>query len=226
MAKALDIIIPAAGAGRRMRSYGPKALIPVNGEPIVARQIRILRALYPRGRTVVVAGFEADRLKKALPAGVRVVVNQAAEETNVAYSIMLGLLRSAPTHPALVVYGDLVFTPAFLQWFDPSKSCVLVDQAGAGREQEVGLTVVGGHATHFEYGLPQKWAHVACLRPDEKFEFARLAAHPSRAKHFGYEVLNEVLDAGGRLLARPVPPASYAEVDTSKDIARAAEIAA
>jgi choline kinase len=223
MSKPLDIVIPAAGMGRRMRSYGPKSLVQVGGETIIARQLRVLRGLYPKGRTVVVAGFEADRLKRAVPDYVKVVVNPLFDTTNVAYSILLGLHHTAPTRSALVVYGDLVFGPELVAGLGGGASCVLVD-GGAGREQEVGLNVVGGYATHLSYGLSPKWAHVMVLAQAEKQAFIREATNPKRLRHFGYEVLNHVIDAGGRLLARPAPAGSYVEVDTSKDISRAEQI--
>ena len=36
----LTVIIPAAGIGRRMKSYGPKSLIKIGNSTIIKNQIR------------------------------------------------------------------------------------------------------------------------------------------------------------------------------------------
>lgn len=222
----LDIVIPAAGLGRRMKSFGPKPLIPVGpgGEPIIARQIRLLTALYPDARVVVVVGHESDRVRRALPPGVRVVTNRQFATTNVARSLRLGLAATAPTRPALVVYGDLVFAEPTVGGIPLDSSCVVVDDGG-GRPDEVGVNVVAGKAVHFSYGLDSKWAHVALLAPREKGLFLSACRRPSSDNFFGFEVLNAVLDAGGQFDAVVRPTAGFVEVDTSKDAERIAAIA-
>jgi NDP-sugar pyrophosphorylase family protein len=222
----LDIIIPCAGLGRRMKSYGPKALVKVGTETLLARQMRLLRNLYPRARFVLVAGFESERIRKAFSGrGVRVVVNPDWETTNVAKSLAVGLGVTPPGRPALVVYGDLVFREKALTGLSLNRSSVLVAETD-GREQEVGVAVAGGQATNFAYGLPVRWAHVVLLASREKGMFRVLAAQPFRSKYFGYEVLNEVLDAGGTFAAVFKDADDFVEIDTSRDIALAGSIGA
>jgi hypothetical protein len=225
MGSPLHVVIPAAGLGRRMKSFGPKALIPVGPETVLARQIRLLREAFPKARFVVVGGYAVDRLRKSLPAGVKMVVNPNFETTNVAYSLYLGLRHTPANAPALLVYGDLVFRAGALAGLSHKRSAVLVD-AGPGREQEVGLTVVDGLATRFDYGLPAKWAQVAMLALPEKAMFLRAAAGLLRAKHFGYEILNEVLDLGGEFAALTVPPGTLVEIDAAPDVDRAKSLVA
>lgn len=223
MSPPLDIVIPAAGSGHRMRSFGPKALIKVDGEPLVLRQIRLLRQCYPGSRVVVVAGFEADRVRRALAraANCEVVVNDDYEETNVAHSLGLALSRLEQDRPALVVYGDLVFERRSLAGMDPSRSAAAVDDDPEGRRgAEVGVNVVDGMVEHFAYGIRPKWAHVVLLAPPEKKLFLLAARSGFRRRHLGSEILNEVLDAGGAFRAFRVR-GLLVEVDSSKDISRA-----
>src|SRR5262249_51886655 len=116
-----------------MKSFGPKALIPVGEETVVSRQIRLLREAFPKARFVIVGGFAIDRLRKALPADVKVVVNHDFETTNVAHSLYLGLKRTPPNAPALLVYGDLVFSANVLAGLNHRQSAVVVD-GGERRE--------------------------------------------------------------------------------------------
>ena len=42
------VIIPAAGCGRRMKSYGPKALLEINNKKIINNQLDILEKTFPK----------------------------------------------------------------------------------------------------------------------------------------------------------------------------------
>lgn len=220
----LSIVIPAAGLGRRMKSYGPKALIEVTpGQTILSRQLRILRDKFPGADIVVVVGFEGERVVRSLPPGVRVVENELFETTNVARSLLMGV-RSCSCRRALLVYGDLVFSGETLDGLPDDESFVVVDAGGRMREFEVGVNVVDGAATHFSYGLDTKWAQIAMLTGRELHLFRRLAAAREKRKFFGYELLNEVLEHSGDLAAVEPPGMRIVEVDTSKDIGDAGQI--
>ena len=50
----LNIIIPAAGMGRRMKSYGPKALIKIGSSTVINNQISILKTYFPDAHITLV----------------------------------------------------------------------------------------------------------------------------------------------------------------------------
>lgn len=221
MANNLSILIPAAGQGKRMKSFGPKALIKVaNGETVIARQLRLLKAAFPRSPVVVVAGFEAEKLSRHLLPQVKVVNNTEFADTNVAHSLALGLKVIPPTHSVLVVYGDLVFSRDMLDIQLGHSSLLVTDQL---RPEEVGVTVVGEQVSRLAFGLPLKWAQVALLLPLERQLFLAVANDPWNSRHYGAEVLNEVLEAGGAFHALKTG-GSLVEIDSSKDIEKAAQI--
>lgn len=214
----LSIVIPAAGLGRRMKSYGPKALIELRrGQTILGRQIAILRSHFPSADVVVVVGFEADRVLRTLPPDVISVENELHSVTNVARSLDLGL-RACPARSVLIVYGDLVFTPETFACMPEGRSAAWVDTAGRIRDQEVGVNVQDGEVTHFSYGLGPKWAQIALLTGKELALFRKAASAPGRRRYFGFEVFNDVIDRGGSLLAHEPEGMHLVEVDTSRDI--------
>lgn len=221
----LSIIIPAAGAGRRMKSHGPKPLIelPASGSPgrghetVIGRQIRVLREVFPGAEIVVVVGHEAERVIRSLPAGVKVVENELYADTNVIRSVGMGL-RVASHGSVLVVYGDLVFNAQAVGWASRCGSAVLADSRGLIDRDEVGLTAVDGKVTHFSYGLLTKWAQVAYLTGRELEIFRKIAWNTDRRRSLGFEALNELIEGGGHL--RVAEPAGMwiAEIDCTKDI--------
>lgn len=218
------IIIPAAGLAKRMKSYGPKALIPcAKNEPLICRQIRLMRETFSNPNIIVVLGFGAERIRKVLPRGVRVVLNDEFANTNVAHSIRLGMAYCAPWLPLLIVYGDLVFNQHLLHSVDLYKSSVLIGEHD-GREDEVGLTVVDKQVTCFSYGLATKWSQVVTLMYPEQCMFVELMSERHRRKHFGYEVLNEMLNRGCLLTTTSNNKIRLVEIDSSRDIHHARAI--
>jgi len=62
----LDVIVLAAGQGKRMRSDLPKVLHPLAGRALLAHVLDTARALSPR-KTIVVHGHGAERVRAAFP---------------------------------------------------------------------------------------------------------------------------------------------------------------
>ncbi len=220
----LSIIIPAAGMGRRMKSYGPKPLIELdNRQTVLSRQLRILRMNYPTADIVAVLGFESERIIKTLPQGIKVVENECFGETNVVRSIGMGL-RVASHQNVLVVYGDLVFNQPTIENITQSGSVVVVDTHDRFGEDEVGCNILDGRVTSFSYGLETKWAQIAYLTGRELDLFKKSAWHADHRRWFGYEALNAVVEGGGRLRAVEPKGMQVIEIDSSKDIEKARSI--
>ena len=105
----IDVIIPAAGMGRRMKSYGPKSLIKIGNSTIIKNQISLLRSYLSNPNIVLVCGFKATLLMNQTPHDIIKVENEKYTETNVARSIGIGLRIVSNSKKLVVIYGDLVF---------------------------------------------------------------------------------------------------------------------
>jgi bifunctional UDP-N-acetylglucosamine pyrophosphorylase/glucosamine-1-phosphate N-acetyltransferase len=66
-ADAMNIVILAAGTGKRMRSALPKVLHPLAGRPLLSHVLDVARSLDPT-RLVVVIGHGADKVQSAVGA--------------------------------------------------------------------------------------------------------------------------------------------------------------
>ena len=61
----LDVVILAAGQGKRMKSALPKVLHPLAGRPLAAYVVATVRSLSPRA-IAVVTGYGAEAVEAAL----------------------------------------------------------------------------------------------------------------------------------------------------------------
>jgi bifunctional UDP-N-acetylglucosamine pyrophosphorylase/glucosamine-1-phosphate N-acetyltransferase len=107
----MNIVILAAGQGKRMRSSLPKVLQPLAGRPLLAHVIALARATAHAcgraARIVVVVGHGAEAVRAAFAADpeLHFVVQEPQRGTGHAVQQALPLLDAAL--PTLVLYGDV-----------------------------------------------------------------------------------------------------------------------
>jgi bifunctional UDP-N-acetylglucosamine pyrophosphorylase / glucosamine-1-phosphate N-acetyltransferase len=126
----MNIVILAAGQGKRMRSALPKVLQPLAGKPLLQHVVDAARKLNPK-RMVVVIGHGAQSVREHFEAQpVEFAVQEQQLGTGHAVAQAMPLLPDAST--TLVLYGDVPL-------IRPDTLRHLLDAAG---ETEVGLLTV------------------------------------------------------------------------------------
>src|SRR5262245_31749114 len=101
---ALDIIVLAAGLGKRMRSELPKVLHPLAGRPLLGHVLDTARSLKPR-KAIVVHGHGAEKVRAAFPDSSLAWVLQA-EQLGTGHAVMRALPQVA-AEEVLILYGDV-----------------------------------------------------------------------------------------------------------------------
>ncbi|OGA18640.1 MAG: UDP-N-acetylglucosamine diphosphorylase/glucosamine-1-phosphate N-acetyltransferase [Betaproteobacteria bacterium RIFCSPLOWO2_02_FULL_66_14] len=101
----MEIIVLAAGQGKRMHSALPKVLHRLAGKPLLAHVLAAARTLAPR-RVIVVHGHGGAEVRAAIgDAGVEWV--DQAEQLGTGHAVMQALPRVSPDAEVLVLYGDV-----------------------------------------------------------------------------------------------------------------------
>ena len=111
---ALEIIVLAAGLGKRMRSDLPKVLHRVAGRPLLAHVLDAAQALSPR-KVVVVHGHGADKVRAAFPdASIEWVLQR--EQLGTGHAVQQALRVLDADADVLILYGDVpLVQPATLR---------------------------------------------------------------------------------------------------------------
>jgi bifunctional UDP-N-acetylglucosamine pyrophosphorylase/glucosamine-1-phosphate N-acetyltransferase len=123
----LNIVILAAGLGKRMQSDLPKVLHSLAGRPMLSHVLDSARSLHP-ARIVVVVGHGADRVKAAFQDApdVSFALQQPQQGTGHAVAQAVPLLLEGDADDAtLVLYGDVPLV-------QPGTLRRLLDARGAG----------------------------------------------------------------------------------------------
>ena len=104
----MNVVILAAGAGKRMRSALPKVLHPLAGKPLLAHVLDAARKL-AAGRICVVYGHGGEAVPAALAAAdIRWVKQEPQLGTG--HAVLQALPHLDPAAPTLVLYGDVPLT--------------------------------------------------------------------------------------------------------------------
>src|SRR5688572_12260196 len=139
---ALEIIVLAAGLGKRMRSDLPKVLHPLAGRPLLGHVLETARALSPR-RIAVVHGHGAEQVRAAFNDAGDAPIDWVlqAEQLGTGHAVRQALPGLAPDSDVLILYGDVpLVRPATLRRLvDASRDGLavltadLADPTGYGR---------------------------------------------------------------------------------------------
>ncbi len=219
-----SIIIPSAGMGKRMRSYGPKSLIKVTPDKnIIDNQIEIINKNFSNHEVILVCGFEADKLMNNTPDNIVKIENENYEKTNVVRSIGLGL-RAATSDKVLIIYGDLVFNEETIRNLKPESSSLVVDSSSTMKDDEVGCNISNHHVEQMLPDIDNKWAQIAYLIDDELEMFKKISWNRDKSHYFGFEAMNEIIEKGGKFKSLSPQGMKITDVDSSKDLTTAREI--
>jgi choline kinase len=220
----LTVIIPAAGIGRRMKSYGPKSLIKIGNSTIIKNQISLLQTYIPDVNIVLVCGFKAERLMNETPDYILKIENERYAQTNVVRSIGMGLRVAGHSSRVIVVYGDLVFNSEAIKNISLNQSCIVVTDQGMG-EEEVGCVMDRHHIlTNLMYDLPSKWGQIAFFKNKELDLLKQMCWDDKNSTKFGFEIINQIVDKGGQFKCIHNDKIKIIDIDSSKDIQKAREI--
>lgn len=106
----MNIVILAAGAGKRMRSALPKVLHPLAGRPLLSHVIDTARGLQPT-KLVVVIGHGAEQVQQRVAApDVEFAVQ--TQQLGTGHAVQQALPMLDTSVPTLVLYGDVPLTRA------------------------------------------------------------------------------------------------------------------
>ena len=110
----LEVIVLAAGQGKRMRSDLPKVLHPVGGRPLLAHVLDAARALEPT-KTLVVHGHGAEKVRTAFAQAPVEWVLQA-EQLGTGHAVQQAMKHASGRGDVLILYGDVpLVRPASLK---------------------------------------------------------------------------------------------------------------
>ncbi len=228
----LDVIILAAGEGRRMRSRQPKVLADLAGRPLLAHVLDRALELEP-ARVRVVVGHGADAVRAALPVGVEAVEQPQQRGTGDAVACALAGLPDEDL--VLVLYGDVPLvqrpTLAALAEAATGADCALAtvdcaDPTGYGRivrdaDGAIERIVEDKDASDRERAIREINTGLLAMRAGPLArEVAALDCDNRQQEYYLTDIIGRLRAAGGRIAAvQPTHPWEVEGVNSRAQLA-------
>ena len=110
----MNVVILAAGMGKRMQSALPKVLHPLAGKPLLQHVINTALSLQP-GKLCVIYGHGGAAVPSAVagwsaPGGIAIDTALQQPQLGTGHAVMQALPQIDPAAPTLVLYGDVPLT--------------------------------------------------------------------------------------------------------------------
>lgn len=140
-----QFVILAAGMGTRLGKPHPKSLtILDNGETIMARQIRNIRAAFGHKAQInIVVGFQLESIIDAFP-DENFIYNEEYDTTNTSKSLMRALWNVKKNDGVVWMNGDVVFDEDLLFYLKDKiavDECLITVNSDSVAEEEVKYTL-------------------------------------------------------------------------------------
>ena len=218
----IHVIIPSAGIGRRMKSYGCKSLLNIKNEKLIDIQIKYIQNTFPESEIILITGFDSDRLIHNSPNNIIKIENEKYYENNVTRSISIGMRATKNNDHILIIFGDLLFNQQSIEKININESSIII--SNDMEDGEVGCNINGkGLLEYMMFDLPNKWGHILYLTSKELTLFKKIISNKSNEKKFCFEIINEVVNQGGRFKCIRDNNIKVMDIDTSKDLQKAEE---
>ena len=120
----MNVVILAAGMGKRMHSALPKVLHPLAGKPLLAHVVDTARALSPSSLTIVY-GHGGEQVPHSLQA-TDIAFAKQEPQLGTGHAVMQAVPHLRDDAPTLILYGDVPLTK-------PASLRRLLDSAGSGK---------------------------------------------------------------------------------------------
>jgi bifunctional UDP-N-acetylglucosamine pyrophosphorylase/glucosamine-1-phosphate N-acetyltransferase len=238
--RSLEVLILAAGQGKRLRSKTVKLLHSVAGRPVVAHVLDTVHALRPT-RVVVVVGHDADGVRAAL-AGFGCTFVLQREQRGTGHAVLQAARQLARSRGAtlLIVNGDLPAlgpqTLARLARRHARSGAALTlvtadlpDPTGYGRivrnaDGRISRIVEDRDATAAERRVTEINCGIYCAVPGRLLAaLGRVRPSNAQGEYYLTDAVRELLRAGAAVeaLAHDGNPSDVLGVNTREDLARA-----
>lgn len=218
----IHVIIPSAGIGRRMKSYGCKSLLTINNKKLIDIQIHNINSVFPNNEIILITGFDSDRLINNSPEDIIKIENEKYYDNNVVKSISIGLRATKNNEHVLIIFGDILFNIQSLKEIKISQSSLII--SNTMEDNEVGCNInAKGNLEYMMFDLPNKWGHILYLTGKELTLFKKIIWNKKTEKKFCFEIINEVINNGGRFKCIRNEKIKTMDIDTSKDLQKAQE---
>jgi NDP-sugar pyrophosphorylase family protein len=211
----LTVVITTFGLEHRNKNTYSKSLIPLkNGYTLLEQQILIIKDILPQADIIVVVDGQSDKLLSQYKKyKIRIVYNTLFETSNIGYGIYLALQASTKDN-ALIIQGNILFDGCVKNLVQFHSTSLVSNKI---KQSSVGVLLQDKYITNFSYSFHKKWSGIVYLTGEEFRYYQKFVSEPNNMCLFNYEILNQILDRGGKIISMEYPEMYLKEINSIGD---------
>lgn len=233
MAGAYEVIIFAAGFGKRLGMNMPKALVPVCGRPILSRQLAAVREVLPGATIHVVGGYQFPEVKAFLARDFpdpNILLHRNPFFTDLGIMSTAWVGRQHVVAPNILRFdGDVVIDAAEIARMVASPETTFLMSTASKKGRTAVMVLAGARMGPIslidDYTGPHEWA---CIELYRGSEYQGIVDHHvdknSEFNGFYFQAVNAYFAETGRPWPLHLAVAQCWEIDTHADL-QVAELA-
>lgn len=185
-------ILLSAGPSRRMHPCKEsRYLLPVNNEPLISRQIRIIEDLYPNADIQIGLGEDYQDIKGILPRRVKHTYCADYMKNNTCSTLQQCLLKTKRHEFTTIINGDILFNHSAIENLNSNQ---IVVPTTFSKKEDIGVNIVDGKATYLQFGLKNKWGQIFNFQDEHHRLIMNLLSNGDKSKWFLHELINVIID--------------------------------
>lgn len=196
-----NIALLHSDISKGMKSYGPKALVPINREktPLIIEQLRCIRKSYKREKYVVylILGFEYDRIIQTLKdyneyKNVEIIFHSDYSKDNQGPGFIKAISEIQNNDLLIIQNGILLYD----MYFDTRYSQIPLCKKTKIKKFDIGARIDSGSVSYLFYDLEYEWPEL-CYMDHDTYNSARsivLGSSLNKDYCFTFEHINHLID--------------------------------
>lgn len=194
----ISIVILSSVMQPRTKTIGPISLLELNSKQnVMDHQIAALKIAYPKSEVILVCGYESHKISNLKPKGLKIIENPFFEERGNAEEIRLAL-NIVNNKTVMIIDGYTIFNPQAISLIDGHASSILIKETNDGKDN-VGCYNDSGPLKILAYGHNNIWQNIGIFEERELTLIQKFVNIKSKNKYCYHEIINYVINNGGRI---------------------------
>lgn len=201
-----NVILLCSEITKGMKSYGPKAFIPIGNKnkekPLIIKQIDNIFLTHGKNTKIyIIIGFEYDKFIKILDQyyplhiykNIIQIYNEFYDKSNNAYSLSLALdLIGSQDGDILIIQNGILtdYSPK-----NSKKSLIpILKNNNKDESFNIGLTISGKKVEYMFYDLPYRWSEILYINNSDIESIKNILTKHNLKQKFLFEMINLLID--------------------------------
>lgn len=194
-----NVILLNSEITKGMKSYGPKAFVPINKTPLVVKQIENILQTYGKKTNIyVVMGFEYDKFNSLIDHyfsgskynNIHKIFNTDFENTNNSHAAFLAI--NDIMHGGTIIVQNGILLIDYIPKYQNKSILPIINTKNL--IFNLGMNISNNRVQYMFYDLDNKWSEIIYISPDDLKKIKLILSKSCIRQQFLFETVNLLIE--------------------------------